>query len=180
MERRLSSLGERLAQGDPSAFAELYDVCADRVHHALVVWLGSRADADDAMQETFLRLARMRGKLADVGNLAAYVFAVARNEAMRLARRRGRNTLCEASPAVDDLFVEAGGDEIEARDNARQVTAALARLELKLREVVELKVYGGLTFVEISQATGLPQGTVATRYRRALAELRRLLAKVCE
>ncbi|APW62085.1 RNA polymerase sigma factor [Paludisphaera borealis] len=43
---------ERLARGDQEAFAELYDACADRVHHFLVVRLGTRADADDVLQET--------------------------------------------------------------------------------------------------------------------------------
>jgi RNA polymerase sigma-70 factor (ECF subfamily) len=173
----MASLGERLAQGDPSAFAALYDACADRVHHALVVYLGSRADADDALQETFLRLARMRAKLADVENPVAYVFTVARNEAMRLARRRGRREAYGMAPAADALFVEASAVDADARDNAHSVAAALARLEPNLREVVELKVYSGLTIGEIGQVTGLPQGTVATRYRRALTALRRLLAK---
>jgi RNA polymerase sigma factor (sigma-70 family) len=72
---------ERLARGDPAAFAELYDACADRVHHYLVALVGSRADADDVLQETFVRLARMRKSLGAVDNLLAYVFATARNEA---------------------------------------------------------------------------------------------------
>ncbi len=55
---------ERLARGEPSAFAELYDACADRVHHYLVVRLGSTADADDVLQETFVCLARTRNRLA--------------------------------------------------------------------------------------------------------------------
>ena len=80
---------ERLARGDPAAFAELYDACADRVHHYLVVRLGSRADADDVLQETFVRLARTRKRLATVENLVAYVFATARNEAIRLIDTAG-------------------------------------------------------------------------------------------
>ncbi len=40
---------ERLARGDPAAFVELYDACADRIHHYLVVRLASRADADDVL-----------------------------------------------------------------------------------------------------------------------------------
>ena len=85
MDRR----AERLARGDTSAFAELYDACADRLHHYLLVRLGSRADADDVIQETFVRLARTRKKLGAVENLVAYVFATARNESIRLTERRG-------------------------------------------------------------------------------------------
>ena len=60
--------GERLAHGDPAAFAELYDACAVRVHHYLTVRLGAQADADDVLQETFLRLVRERQSLAAVEN----------------------------------------------------------------------------------------------------------------
>lgn len=86
----MERLDQRLARGDRTAFAELYDACADRCHHYLVVRLGSRESADEVLQETFLRLVRNRGSLAGVENLAGYVFMVARNEALRYAARRSR------------------------------------------------------------------------------------------
>src|SRR5262249_61409709 len=103
MDRR----AQRLARGDPAAFAELYDACADRVHHYLVVRLGSRADADDVLQETFVRLARMREKLANVEDLVAYVFAAARNEAIRLVERQAREGRPRTVPSPEELFREA-------------------------------------------------------------------------
>ncbi len=57
----MENLGARLAEGDQAAFAELYRACADRLHHYLTVRLGSRQDAEDVLQETFVRLARNRG-----------------------------------------------------------------------------------------------------------------------
>jgi RNA polymerase sigma-70 factor (ECF subfamily) len=54
---------------------------------------------------------------------------------------------------------------------------ALDRLGADDREIVELKIYGGLAFREIADVTGLPQGTVATRYRRALESLRGWVTK---
>jgi hypothetical protein len=74
----MATLQARLARGDQAAFAELYDAYADRVGHYLLVRLGPRADADDALQETLCRLARSRHKLARVADLDAYVLAVAR------------------------------------------------------------------------------------------------------
>ena len=94
----MATLQARLARGEPAAFAELYDACADRVGHYLLVRLGSWADADDALQETFLRLARTREKLAEVDNLEAYVITIARNEAARLAAGQGK-TRAEARAA---------------------------------------------------------------------------------
>ncbi len=51
----METLGQRLARGDPTAFAELYDACADRCHHYVVTVVGHREAADEVMQETFLR-----------------------------------------------------------------------------------------------------------------------------
>jgi RNA polymerase sigma-70 factor, ECF subfamily len=171
---------ERLARGEPSAFAELYDSCADRVHHYLVVRLGSTADADDILQETFVRLAQTRKRLASVENLVAYVFATARNEAIRLVERRAREGRLWAVASREVLFHEAPGDDLLAIETAEWAAASLARLSHDLREIVELKIYADLTFREISAVTGLPQGTVATRYRSALEKMRGQMVRESE
>jgi RNA polymerase sigma-70 factor (ECF subfamily) len=163
---------ERLAHGDPAAFAELYDACAHRVHHYLVVRLGSRADADDVLQETFVCLARTRKRLAAVENLVAYVFATARNEAIRLIERRAREGRLHTALSRESLFDESSGDALPDIEMAEWAATSLARLNRDLREIVELKIYADLTFREISDVTGLPQGTVATRYRSALEKMR--------
>jgi RNA polymerase sigma-70 factor, ECF subfamily len=166
----MATLQERLAGGDQAAFAEFYDAVANRVHHYLLIRLGTREDADDAMQETFLRLARGRRKLGAVENPDAYVFAIARNEAARLAVRRARRRHESRPLGGEELFCASAGDG-ESRETAELVAAAIGQLTAELREVVELKTFAGLTFQEISRVTGLPQGTVATRYRSALAKM---------
>src|SRR5438477_13204021 len=103
----METLSQRLARGDETAFTELYDACADRCHHYLVALLGSRDAADEVLQETFLRLVRKRRSLAGVRNLAAYVFIVARNEALRFAGRRTRNQRRQMPLLSADLFLEA-------------------------------------------------------------------------
>ena len=87
----METLGQRLAQGDQAAFAELYDACASRCHHYVVCLLGSREAADEVLQESFLRLVRNRQKLAEIENVAAYLFVIARHEALRFASRRSRD-----------------------------------------------------------------------------------------
>jgi RNA polymerase sigma-70 factor, ECF subfamily len=171
----MNDLGQRLAHGEPSAFAQLYDQCADRCHHYLTVFLGSRDAADEVLQETFIRLVRRRGKLALVENLYAYVCAVARNEALRYVERRSRD-LQRLKPLTGaDLFPEA--DDVERRDTAQAVVEGLHRLGPEQREVVELKIYGGLTFREIGDVTGVPLQTAATRYRSALERLKEWFAR---
>ncbi len=65
----------------------------------------------------------------------------------------------------------------DSHEEVEAIVAALARLSAEDRELVQLKIYAGLTFREIAQVTGRPQATVATRYRRALDSLRPWLAK---
>jgi RNA polymerase sigma-70 factor, ECF subfamily len=173
----MATLQERLARGDPVAFAELYDACAARVGHYLLVRLGKREDAEDALQETFLRLARSRRKLKKVENLDAYVFTIARNEAARAAARRSRRQRREPQPPSSDVLFCVSPNDLEIREIAETVTVALSSLNPELREVVELKTFARLTFQQVAQVMQLPQGTVATRYRSALAKMRQWLEK---
>ncbi|HUY32462.1 MAG TPA: RNA polymerase sigma factor [Pirellulales bacterium] len=171
----MEALAKRLARGEPAAFAELYDDCADRLYHYLIVRLRSSDAAGDVLQDTFVRLARSRRRFAGVENPVAYAFAVARNEAHRAAGRRVREEGLLTATA-DELFV-AAPDDHAAREAAESVAGAMARLSEELREIIELKHYSELTFREIAEVTGLPQGTAATRYRTAIGRLRGFLAK---
>src|SRR5439155_24535338 len=128
----------------------LYDACAERCHHYLVALLGSREAADEVLQETFLRLVRKRRSLGGVANLAGYVFTVTRREALRFASRRARSARRQAPLSSADFFLVAKNDETRTRELADLVSAAMADLNPEQREVVELKIYGGLTFREIA------------------------------
>ena len=171
----MSDLGQRLARGEPAAFAELYDQCADRCHHYLTLFLGSRHAADEVLQETFIRVVRNRAKLAAVDNLLAYVFGIARNEALRHAKRQTRDSDRLKPLTESDLFTD-GGDAAR-QDAAQAVAEALQRLDPAQREVVELKIYCGLTFREIGEVTQVPLQTAATRYRSALDRLKEWFAR---
>lgn len=170
----MRQLAARLACGETVAFAELYDCCGNQLHHYLVGRLGSRETADEVLQETFLRLARSHKRFALVENPVAYAFTVARNEALRKRQRQGRE---RGFLSAVDLFEIAGRDDGQSRESAEVVAQALSRVSEEQREVIELKIYGGLTFREIAEVTGVPQGTVATRYRAAIGRLRNFLAK---
>lgn len=164
-------LPARLARGDDDAFAELYDACADRLHHYLAVRLGCREAAADVLQSAFLRAVKSRRRFRGVENPVAYIFQIARNEAIRAARRTNVTPL-----PMTDAF-ESPIDASAEQEDAEIAAAALERLAADDREIVELKIYSGLTFREIAEITQLPQGTAATKYRRALESLRGWLAK---
>jgi RNA polymerase sigma-70 factor (ECF subfamily) len=170
----MADLADGLARGDPAAFAELYDACADRLYRWLAIHTGSRADADDLLQETFVRLARSRKKLRNVENLTAYVFTIARHQAARLQKRRATEArVLAARPLAEPA------DTTAACEAAELVAWALEKLPSEQREIVELKAYAELTLREIAEVTALPAGTVATRYRTALAKLRDWLTRKC-
>jgi RNA polymerase sigma-70 factor (ECF subfamily) len=167
----MHQLAARLARGEEAAFAELYDACADRLHHYATMRLGSPHAASDVVQNAFLRAVKSRRRFRGVENPIAYMFQIARNEALRISKRRPAT---ERSLAVDEDFVSRSAI---AGDEAEMVTTALRRLDADDREIVELKTFGGLTFAEIAVVAEMPQATVATRYRRALESLRPWLAK---
>jgi RNA polymerase sigma-70 factor, ECF subfamily len=172
-ETNLHDLAARLARGEEAAFAELYDACAGRLHQYLTVRLGSHDAASDAMQAAFLRAVKNRRRFRSVENPIAYLFQIARNEATRAASKC-RPTRESSQPIEQLLTTDRGTISADERD---VVTAGLAKLDPDARELVELKIYAGLTFKEIADMTAKPQGTVATEYRRALESLRPWLAK---
>jgi RNA polymerase sigma-70 factor (ECF subfamily) len=165
----MSELGRRLATGEDSAFAELYDACADRFFRYAAARLQSEQAAGDVVQATFLRAVRSRKRFHDVENPPGYLFQIARNEIARLLAEQSRrhNSGAQSLNADQALAEQASGWE-----EHEMVREALARLDADDREIVELKVFGGLTFAEIGEALAHPAATVATRYRRALASLR--------
>jgi RNA polymerase sigma-70 factor (ECF subfamily) len=133
----------------------------------LAARLHSRDAASDVLQAAFLRLVKSRKKLRGVENPIAYLFQVARNEANRWAKQQ--QAIERPLEIADEYAANISGTQSDDRE---VITKALARLSNEDCEIVELKLFAGLTFREIAEVVGAPQATVATRYRRALESLR--------
>jgi RNA polymerase sigma-70 factor (ECF subfamily) len=157
----MHDLAARLAHGEETAFAELYDACADRLLRFVASQLGSRDEAADVIQSAFLRAVKSRRRFRGVGNPIAYMFQIARNETMRLLKRR-RPTIQSATAGEAKVTARDTNDQ---REDAEFVKVALARLSAEERELVELKVFGQLTFREIADITERSAATVATQLR---------------
>jgi RNA polymerase sigma-70 factor (ECF subfamily) len=161
-----------LAAGREDAFAALYDRYGPALFRVALARLGSRPDAEDAVQETFVGLVRARPKLAAVENLRAYLFASLRRAAARLASVRK----AEPPAAWQDLNqVAAPESPALATEQSVRLEQALRRLPAEQRELVALKVDAGLTFAEIAGVLGISPNTAASRYRYALEKLRAAL-----
>jgi len=129
------------------------------------------ADAHELVQDAIVEA--WRGQVNGATPAPALVFRLIRCRAIDLARRNDRRQIREATaqPAGAPAWF---APEIEDRERARLLQAALARLPAAQRDVVTLKIWGDLTFAEIATALDIPANTAASRYRYALEALRTL------
>src|SRR5262245_34082979 len=131
-------------------------------------WLPDRNDAEDALQEAFIRFWKTRDSAHDP---AAYLFACVRNcarEAVRGELRRSRRDETVARHEGEPLFE----CPLERDERRAAVESALQDLPEEQREVLVLKIWGELTFGQISTTLGISANTAASRYRYALEKLR--------
>lgn len=119
------------------------------------------ASAEDAVHTVFHRL--LRGLTSMPREPVGYLYRAVRNAALNMRRDGARE-----APLDECCFVHRGGN----REAALALQKALASLPEEQREVVVMRIWGGLTFEEAATATGVPPNTVASRYRYALEKLR--------
>src|SRR6202030_1716577 len=133
-------------------------------------WARSSADAEDIVQEAFVRFWRKQHDITNRGLL----YATVRNIALAFLRRASRRArpestaVSEMDQTVQPLF------EIED-ESQRALVAALDLLPRDQREVLVMKIWNELTFAEIASALEISQNTAASRYRYALAALKKNL-----
>ena len=129
-------------------------------------WLSTHTDAEDAVQEGFVRFWQRRHNAQDpVAYLYACVKSAAHDRLRSEARRRVRARVCLREPPTLRCVVDT-------LDTAEAIETALSRLPAEQREVVVMKVWGGLTFTRIAGALGINANTAASRYRLAIRALR--------
>jgi RNA polymerase sigma-70 factor (ECF subfamily) len=134
-------------------------------------WSSTWQDAEDALQNGFIRFWRSRAAIVKAGkDEPAYVYACVRSAAMDLGRSQRRRSAHEQRARVpaDESAFELS---VEHAERQALIQAALAQLPGDQREVVVMKLWGGLTFLQIGIVLGVPQNTAASRYRYALARL---------
>jgi RNA polymerase sigma-70 factor (ECF subfamily) len=164
---------EGLAAGNERSFEILYDRFSVRMFRAALRMLGSREDAEDAVQDVFLSAVRSRERLGDVRDLTAYLFAALHRAAGKLALRRGK-AVPVCTEAAEQAVAPAAQSESDDFDWLR-VQEAIQRLPYEQREVMTLKIDGELTFAQIAQVMGVGISTASSRYHYALQKLRNSL-----
>lgn len=168
----------RLSTKDPEpvmenvATDEDWRVCFAEAAPGLVLFarqfVRSIADAEDIVQEAFVRFWRKQHSIQN----RALLFATVRSISLDLLRRDARRARREATAVLDSA--ESTEPQFNfADDNQQQLAVAIDRLPAEQREVLVMKIWNELTFADIASVLGISQNTAASRYRYALAALKK-------
>jgi RNA polymerase sigma-70 factor (ECF subfamily) len=181
-----AKLIRRAIELDPAALDQLVDDYSARLHGFLYRLTGHRDEAEELVQEVFLRVVRMIGDYQDDGRFEGWLFRIATNLARdrvrRLARRPGtvsayapdqsngsaRTSWAEAA----DLSAPPPETAAELTEEVDALQRALAKLPAVERETIMLRHYTSMTFEQIAAAMGVPRGTALARSHRGLGKLR--------
>ena len=170
----------RSQAGDEEAWAGLFDRYKNLVYKTAYLMLGSASEAEDALQEVFLRVYRSLCTFEPrKGAFSSWMHRITVNHCLN--RRRKRRfllvSLDEVSPtSLTDHSPPPGGRP----GKEATVQQALSRLSDKQRAVVILRYYWELSYAEIAQALEIPVGTVKSRLNLALKTLYKELGTLVE
>lgn len=165
-------LFRRIAAGDGEAFRALYEGTRGPVYAYALSLLRHREDAEDAAQETFLRIRAAAHLYRPQGKPMAWIFTIARNICLMKLRQRRR---VSALP-VEERRMDFRG--IEDREDRILLEAAFRTLAEDEREIILLHAVSGLKHREISALLRRPLSTVLSRYSRGIRKLRRQLEEM--
>jgi RNA polymerase sigma-70 factor (ECF subfamily) len=167
---------QQVLSGDAEAYARLVDRHYDRCARIALRILGNREDAEEAIQDAFLRAFRALEDYEDRERFSAWLARILVNQCRTtLARNRRRESVfLDVDPRELDLAV-AGGDASGAWP---ELEHALAKLPAEQREAIVLKYADDLTYEEMARITGAGESALKMRVQRAFARLRALLQEV--
>jgi RNA polymerase sigma factor (sigma-70 family) len=174
----------RIADHDSEALAELYDRHAALLFALIVRILHDRAEAEDALQDVFIRVWQRAETYNPVfGTPIAWLVRIARNRAIDRLRRRAASPATEpAAAVVHDVEDHTPGPDRMAMtgEQRRVINGALSVLAPDDRRLIECAFFEGYTQTELAERFGLPLGTVKTRIRRGMQTLRDQLQQIHE
>ena len=164
-----------LRAGDPQAFEDMVKTHQHRIYGVALRMMGSRAEAEEVAQETFLRAHGALGEFRGNARLSTWLYAIASRLCLnrlasgehRMARRRA-----DALEVVPGRSEDQPGGDLERSEREAALQRAIAELPEDRRVVVVLRDLEGLAYDEIAAALGLELGTVRSRLHRARLELK--------
>jgi len=170
-----AALMRRIADGDETALAAVYDRYARLVYSVALRVLRNTDLAEEVSQDIFYQLWRTASAFnPSRGSLSGWLLVCARNRAISCLRVRAVEPAAEFREQMAVFAVNLEDDLAQAQQMSR-VRAAVEKLQPAQRQALELAYFEGLTHTEIASRTGEPLGTVKTRLRAAVGFLKRAL-----
>jgi RNA polymerase sigma-70 factor (ECF subfamily) len=171
----------RLKRGDAKALEEAVEAYSAVIFRLIYRIVNDRGVAEDLLQETFIRLWE-RAHLLDeqAQSIGPWLVTIARHKAFDYAGSRNCRVQTRTRELNEDLGLSEPGtaaDEVMAAETVRQVRNALARLSAQQKEVILLAYYEGLSQTEIAEQLRQPLGTVKSRARGALRNMRESMSE---
>lgn len=165
----LDILMVRYQQGDFAAVADLIDRISPRLHRFFLVQSMSRADADDLLQETWLRIHKVRHTYRPDEPALPWFYAIARH--IRVDHYRKSVRIAAGERQLEEMSKGAFSSPHEA-GAAGELEALLAPLSLSQREVITMLKVDGMSLEEVARATSSSVGSVKQKVHRAYTKLR--------
>lgn len=177
MEASDSALISRVLEGEIQVYAQLVARHRDRLGRFAMHMLGNREDAEEALQDAFVRAYRALGSCEDPERFGAWLFRILTNRCrtMRVRRTRRHQTFVQ-----DEIALESAAEQHPAENSAlrEEIARALERLDSAQREAFLLKHVEGLEYEEMAEITGVGISALKMRVKRACDRLRELLSEV--
>jgi RNA polymerase sigma-70 factor (ECF subfamily) len=176
----------RILGGEKQLFHELIRPCERSIYFLLVSLLGNEADAEDAAQETVIKVYQNLGYFRGESQFRTWVLSIARNEGLgrlrKLSSRREDSldadtdeTSGDYTPAILTSWREVPIEALERKELGEILRSAIASLPAIYRNVVLLRDIEEMDVRETAQALGITEGSVKVRLHRARALLQRTL-----
>ena len=167
----------RLQRGERGAVGELYDRHAALMYGVILRIVRERAEADDVLQEAWIQAWQRAGSFdSDRGAVGAWLVTIARSRALDRIRRRASRARAESNAPPPEAR-EAPGVVAERGAERNALGRALASLDPRHREVLEIAYFEGLSQTEIAERLAAPLGTVKHWARQGLLRLRELMPR---
>ena len=168
---------ERVLAGDADAFAILVDRYYDRFARYAMHMVGNREDAEEALQDAFVRAYRSLGQYEERERFAGWLFRIVVNQCRTVAAARRRRERTFPDVDLGELaLTDAGGSE--QHDLRDRLERALAQLPPDQREAVVLRYAEDLSYEDMAAVTGAGVSALKMRVKRAFVRLRELLQEV--
>jgi RNA polymerase sigma-70 factor (ECF subfamily) len=166
-----------LAAGDQGALSELFDRYQAHMYGLAMRITNDAAMAQDAVQDAFVGVWRNAAGYSEArASVRTWMLSITHHRAVDLVRRRRSSVpLPETDVAQESLTVPDVWPEVARAADADAVRAAMASLSTEQRQAIELAYFEGLTQVEIADRVAAPLGTIKSRVRLGLRQLRRQL-----